>query len=250
MVMAPDASSIMGGGAALTEDELGELNRIASGEYRRTVKENLSRDYVTMYHPDGTTSVVQLPPLGKTGKGRQDRIQKITHYMVNKLKNGQRWWFASPPPGWKPAPTPWRCPVQECTRAGGLKDLLNLWRHINNKHPGEKELYQGVLKAIQERLAAEVSIDLNKLLIAGDTDVDVADSKLLISEEEIAAAKFQDAASLLAEEPELVAAQVPPETFEPERPTSFCDCGWENKKGTKQGMAVHQRLHCPLRKDS
>lgn len=33
--------------------------------------------------------------------------------------------------------------------------------------------------------------------------------------------------------------------FEVDVPANNCpDCGWENKKGTEQGLAVHKRLHC------
>ena len=119
MVQAPvDASSVMGG---VDTEGLQDVQELARGRYSEGVKEAMPRDYVTMYHPDGTTSIVQLPIIGKTNRAKrvQERQQKIMHYMVNKRRNGQQWWFSSPPPGWAPSPLPYRCPVEGCERAAG-----------------------------------------------------------------------------------------------------------------------------------
>lgn len=207
-----DASTIMGE----TQVDAGAIDDIARGEYARNVGENMPRDYVQMYHPDGSTSIVQLPPLGRNGKGLGDRQRKLMHYVLNKkapMKQPDgtmkmvQWWYPSPPAGWKPADLPWRCPVQECTRAGGLKDLLNLWRHIQNKHPGEVELYEGVIKAIKERLTAATAINLDTLFSGGADDGE----QPLVSESDLAAARFEDASSVLDDMP----PAVDPETFEP-----------------------------------
>ena len=163
-MVVPDAATVLGPTAAGEGLDLDGIQQLAASEYKRGVSEAMPRDFVTMYHPDGTSSVVQLPPLGKSGQGIHDRQQKIIHYIANKRKNGQQWWFASPPEGWKPAELPYRCPVEGCTRAGGMPDLLNLWRHIQQKHPGEVPLYGGVIKAIQEKLESQVPADLSKLL--------------------------------------------------------------------------------------
>jgi hypothetical protein len=236
MVMAPDASTIMGD----TQVDSGALDDLARGEYSKKVGEKMPRDYVMMYHPDGSTSIVQLPPLGKNGKNLGDRQRKLMHYVLNKRKAGKQWWFASPPPGWVAQETPWRCPVQECTRAGGLKDLLNLWRHIKHKHPGEVDLYQGVLTAIQKRLSEATAQNLDALFTGGGNDGEPP----LVSEEDLAAAKFEDAAEAVQEMEAMPA--VPPETFVPDVDVKHCDCGWADKKGT--GMAMHQKRWCPLNK--
>ena len=165
MVQAPDAATVIGGNADM---DLAAIEDLARGEYRRGVQEVMSREFVTMYHPDGTSSIVQLPPLPKDGrpqgKALQERQQKILHYSMHMKKDGKQWWFASPPPDWTPTPLPYRCPVESCTRAGGLPDLLNLWRHIQQKHPGEVELYAGVMAAIKTKLENAIPVDLQKLL--------------------------------------------------------------------------------------
>ncbi len=157
-----DAAALLG--VPGNETELEGIQELAATEYKRGVSESMPRDFALMYHPDGTSSVIQLPPVGKGGQGLRDRQQKIIHLITNKRKNGKQWWFASKPEGWTPAELPYRCPVTGCTRAGGLPDLLNLWRHIQQKHPGEVPLYEGVMKAIQEKLQSQVPADLSKLL--------------------------------------------------------------------------------------
>ena len=247
-----DASSVMGD----TVVDPAAIDNLARGEYTRAVGERMPRDYVTMYHPDGSTSLVQLPPLSRNGKNVGDRQRKLMHYVLNKKNfvrkpNGKmgyvQWWYPSPPPGWKPSSAPWRCPVQDCTRAGGLKDLLNLWRHIKNKHPGEVEMYEGVLTAIKERLQAATAQNLDSLFEGGGNDGE----KPLISEEELEAAKFQDAQSILDAEAVLdqmeATPAVAPDTFVSNAPP-MCDCGWVNKKGTDQGMKIHRIRYCPLNK--
>lgn len=182
-----DASAILG---TSSDTDLGVVADMAKGEYARNVTENLPRDYVQMYHPDGTTSLVQLPPLGRNGKNIGDRQKKIMHFILNKKREGKQWWYPSPPAGWQPQELKWRCPVQGCTRAGGLPDLLNLYRHIFQKHPGEKELYEGVIKAIKTKLAEAIPADLATLL---NEDGDTAP---VVSQSEIEAAKFEDAQAI------------------------------------------------------
>lgn len=228
MVQAPDAASVLG---SATATDLSGIDELAQGEYRRSVVEAMPRDYVTMYHPDGTVSTVQLPPLGKNGKNRGVRQQKILHYVMNKRRNGQQWWFASPPPGWVPSPLPYRCPVAGCTRTGGVPDLLNLWRHINQKHPGEVELYQGVMNAIKARLAAAVPADLQALLDGTDE----------APEQE--GVSFTDADTALAEDAQIMTAAVSPDTFEG-NPYECNDCDWKPKPGAQQPRAalmMHRR---------
>ena len=241
-----DASAIMGD-SQVDATAIGDL---AKGEYKKAVGENMPRDYVQMYHPDGSTSIVQLPPLGKNGKGLGDRQRKLMHYVLNKKApqkqpNGTmkmvQWWYPAPPPGWAAAAAPWRCPVQECTRAGGLKDLLNLWRHIKSKHPGEVEMYEGVLTAIKKRLQEATAMNLDSLFMGGGNDGE----QPLVSEEDLAAAKFEDAASLL--DADLPEPQVAADTFTPDVNQTMCDCGWTTVKGDRS-MLAHQRLHCPLKK--
>jgi hypothetical protein len=168
------------------------------------------------------------------------------HYVLNKkapLKQPDgrmkmvQWWYPSPPAGWTAQDTPWRCPVQECTRAGGLKDLLNLWRHIKSKHPGEVDLYEGVLKAIKTRLSEATAMNLDALFTGGGNDGEMP----LVSEAELEAAKFEDAANVMGDLP---MPQVAPGVFVGAQ-GKFCDCGWEDKKGT--GMPLHRRRWCPLK---
>ncbi len=240
-----DAASVMGN----TEVDVDAIAGLAKGEYRN-VRENMPRDYVQMYHPDGSTSIVQLPPLGKNGKGLGDRQRKLMHYVLNKKgkvkqANGTwktvQWWYPSPPAGWKATETPWRCPVQECTREGGLKDLLNLWRHIKSKHPGEVEMYESTLTAIKVRLQEATAMDLDSLFTGGADDGETP----LVSAEDIEAAKFEDAASVLDES---VFDEVPvaPEAFVPDVVVKMCDCGWEDTTG--KGMTIHKARWCPLNK--
>jgi hypothetical protein len=164
MVQAPtDAAEILGPSA--TGLDPAAVDALAVGEAQQRIQEGLPTDLATMYHPDGTTSTILLPPLGKNGRGVGDRRQKIMHYIADKKgPSGEQWWFASPPPGWEPQPLPIRCPVTVCDRAGGLPDLLNLWLHIQNKHPGEVPLYQGLLNQIRAKLEHEMSPDLAALL--------------------------------------------------------------------------------------
>ena len=186
VIAPPDAQAILGDAGQV---DLSGLEDMAKGEFNREVKTRMPRDYVTMYHPDGTSSVIQLPPLPKEGlpqgKVIQERQQKVMHLVLNKKRAGKQWFFASPPPGWKPADLPWRCPVETCTRAGGLPDLLNLYRHIEQKHPGEKEIYQGVLTAIKEKLAQAIPADLQALLASTDQPV-ISDGDKAAAEAELA----------------------------------------------------------------
>ena len=219
MVQAPDAATVIGGNADM---DLAAIEDLARGEYRRGVQEVMSREFVTMYHPDGTSSIVQLPPLPKDGrpqgKALQERQQKILHYSMHMKKDGKQRWFASPPPDWNPTPLPYRCPVESCTRAGGLPDLLNLWRHIQQKHPGEIELYAGVLTAIKTKLESAIPADLQKLLESDETE---------ISQEDL--------------DPSLAETPVAPEVFESYNCT---DCEWVPKadaKQPRQALIMHRR---------
>lgn len=221
MVQYADASTVMGA----SEIDSSAIDELARGEYKRGVSENMPRDYVTMYHPDGSTSIVQLPPLAKNGKNLGDRQRKLMHFILNKKRvvrqadgtmKSVQWWYPSPPAGWKPTETPWRCPVQECTRAGGLKDLLNLWRHIKSKHPGECEMYEGVLTAIKKRLQESTAMNLDLLFTGGGNDGD----QPLVSEEELEVAKFQDASDVL----EMPTSNIPAGTF-----YNCADCEWTPK---------------------
>lgn len=232
MVQAPDATTVLGNDA-----DISTIEEMASGEYKRGVKEAMPRDFVMMYHPDGTSSIVQLPPLPVAGrpqgKAKQDRQQKLMHYILNKRKNGKQWWFPSPPEGWEPGPLPYRCPVQFCERTGGMPDLLNLWRHIQHKHPEETQLYQGVLGAIEKKLAEAVPIDLQELLDGGPA----------VSQNELDAA----AAARGAAESEFPKA-VPDETFEG-NPYECRDCDWKPKADTKRpsvALMGHRRVKHPV----
>lgn len=158
-----DAAQVLGPSAAGIDPSA--VDAMAIGEAQRRIAEGLPTDLATMYHPDGTTSLILLPPLGKNGRGVGDRRRKIMHYVADKKgPNGEQWWFPSPPPGWEPQPLPIRCPVVNCERTGGLPDLLNLWRHIQNKHPGEVPIYQGVLNQIQRKLEVTLSPELAAML--------------------------------------------------------------------------------------
>lgn len=158
-----DAAEVLG--PIATGIDPSAVDAIAIGEAQKRIQEGLPTDLALMYHPNGTTSVILLPPLGKNGRGVGDRRRKIMHYISDKKgPDGEQWWFPSPPPGWTPQPLPIRCPVTGCTRAGGLPDLLNLWRHMQNKHPGETPLYQGLLNQIQHKLETSLSPDLAAML--------------------------------------------------------------------------------------
>lgn len=235
-----DASTVMGD----TRVDTDAIADLARGEYKRAVGEKMPRDYVQMYHPDGSTSIVQLPPLSKNGKNLGDRQRKLMHYVLNKrglMKQPDgtmkmvQWWYPSPPAGWKPADMPWRCPVQECTRAGGLKDLLNLWRHIKSKHPGEVEMYEGVLTAIKKRLQEATAMNLDTLFQGGGNDGE----QPVVSEEDLQAAKFQDAASVL--DVSALEGAVVPDVFTQDR-VSCRDCAWQSKPGTQKPQFAYE-LH-------
>ena len=139
----------------------------------------------------------------------------------------------SPPEGWAPNPLKWRCPVQGCTRAGGLPDLLNLYRHIHQKHPGEVELYEGVIKAIKTKLADAIPADLSRLLN------EEGDEAPVMAPDAVEMAAFEDAEAVLS------TPAVAPETFEPVQARRDCpDCGWVNTKNTLPGLEIHQRRWC------
>ena len=154
-----DASALMG------VDTSG-VQELSSGDYAKTVEERLPRDFVRMYHPDGTSSIVQLPPLGKSGKGAGDRQRKILHYMMNKKVRGKQWWYPAPPPGWTPKTPRYSCFLAGCdrNREPNLYTLFDLFQHFNHKHPDETKLYEGVLKAIQAKLSAEIPPELAEQL--------------------------------------------------------------------------------------
>ena len=161
MVMAPDAAEIMGAPADTTG-----IQNMAQGDYQRAVEERMPRDYVRMYHPDGTSSIIQLPPIGKNGKGVGDRQRKIMHYILNKRLRGKQWWFASPPPGWQSKTPRYSCFLVGCdrNREPNLHTLFDLFQHFNHKHPDETKMYEGVLKAIQAKLSSEIPPELAEQL--------------------------------------------------------------------------------------
>lgn len=162
----PDAADILGRyGDRIKEAHTQGVDDIARQVYDKAVQTENANDLCTMYHPNGTTSLVLLPPIGRGGRGIVSRRKKLMRYIMEKRgPKGEQWWFASPPDGWEPQGTPLRCPVQGCSRAGGLPDLLNLWRHIQQKHPGEVPLYQGLLNAIQLKLQGQLEPDLSSIL--------------------------------------------------------------------------------------
>lgn len=162
MVIAPDAATVMDGTIADTTG----IQDMARGDYNKAVHEAMPRDYVRMYHPDNTSSIVQLPPLGKNGKGIKDRQQKIMHYILNKRVRGKQWWFASPPSGWAPKTPRYSCFLVGCdrNREPNLYTLFDLFQHFNHKHPDETKMYEGVLKAIQAKLSQEIPPELAEQL--------------------------------------------------------------------------------------
>lgn len=201
-----DASTVMG-----PEVNTGGIQELSAGEYSRAVTERLARDYVRMYHPDGTSSVVQLPPLGKNGKGRGDRQAKILHYITNKLVRGKQWWYASPdavPGGWKPKTPRYSCFLVGCdrNREPNLYSLFDLFQHFNHKHPDETKMYEGVLKAIQQKLSAEIPPELAEQLglTPGTTSLDETQfSQVMmgghLAPEQMAELVAEDASAELAE---------------------------------------------------
>lgn len=221
MVQAPDAASVLG------EDiDTAGVQDLAAQRYDGAVAERMPRDFATMYHPDGTTSVVLLPPLGKTNRNIADRRQKILHYIMSKRgPKGEQWWFAKPPEGWTPQPLPYRCPVEGCTRRGGLPHLRAVWMHIRHKHPEETILYQGILSAIEKKLQDQVEPDF--LAVLGQEPATEAVPEPLIDEQPI--------------EPDVTAPEVP-----------VCACGWRPRPTSKDyeaSLRTHQRLHCKLGKE-
>jgi len=225
MVQAPDAASVLG------EDiDTGGVQEVAAQRYEHGVAERMPRDFATMYHPDGSTSVILLPPLGKTGKNVADRRQKILHYIMNKRgPTGEQWWFAKPPPGWVPQPLPYRCPVEGCTRRGGLPHLRAVWMHIRHKHPEETILYQGILSSIEKQLQEQVAPDFLKVL-----GRDVPASEVPEPDKDVLAEAAVDAAPAGTELAEYT-----------------CECGkdYADRKNPKLSLGAHKRLHCPLRKE-
>lgn len=198
-----DAASVLGEQA--NTDGIAELT---GRDYTRAVAENMPRDYVRMYHPDNTSSIVQLPPLGKNGKGSGDRQRKIMHYILNKKIRGKQWWFAAPPPGWEPKVARYSCFLVGCdrNREPNLHTLFDLFQHFNHKHPDETKMYEGVLKAIQQKLSQEIppelaeqlGLDSSTKMLNDDQFSQVMTGEHLVPAEELAEMLAPDAAEELA----------------------------------------------------
>jgi hypothetical protein len=225
-----DASSVLG-----AETDTTGLTELTKGDYSRAVTENLPRDYVRMYHPDNTSSIVQLPPLGKNGKGAGDRQRKIMHYILNKKIRGQQWWFASPPPGWQEKTPRYSCFLVGCdrNREPNLHSLYDLYTHFTHKHHDETKLYEGVLKAIQQKLSAEIPPELAEQLgLAANTKSldDAQFAQVMTGEHLVPPAAMQD---MLADDAATELVQ------------RDCDvCGWKNEKNTAAGLEIHKTRWC------
>jgi len=227
------------------------IEELTAGDYAKTVTERLPRDFVRMYHPDGTSSIVQLPPLGKSGKGRGDRQRKVLHYITNKLVKGQQWWFASPPLGWTQKTPRYSCFLPGCgrNREPNIYTLFDLLQHFNHKHPDESTMYEGVLKAIKAKLSAEIPPELAEQLglDAGTTSLDddqfdsVVKGEHLIPKDTLVEMLAPDAA---AELNYVTAHDNFADVVKAEIRHDCPDCGWHNVKNLAQGLAVHKRLHC------
>ncbi len=231
-----DASSVIGPAADTTG-----IEELTAGDYAKTVTERLPRDFVRMYHPDDTSSIVQLPPLGKNGKGRGDRQRKILHYITNKLVRGKQWWFASPPAGWQPKTARYACFLEGCgrNREPNMFSLFQVYRHFLGKHPDESPMYEGVLKAIQQKLAQEIPPELAEQLglAAGTTSLNDAQfdkvmmGANLIAPDQLTEMLAPDAAEELKGKPSVQAYLV----------CADCDYTTEGKTKHEFALAGHRR---------
>jgi hypothetical protein len=211
------------------------IQELSAGEYAKTVAERLPRDFVRMYHPDGTSSVVQLPPLGKNGKGQGDRQRKILHYMTNKLVRGKQWWYPSPPPGWTPKTPRYSCFLPGCerNREPNILTLFDLYQHFNHKHQDESKMFEGVLAAIQKKLSAEIPPELAEQL-----GLDVKTKNL----DETQFAQVMMGQHLV---PPDAAVEMLAEDAATELTRHDCpDCGWVNENNTAAGLGMHQARWC------
>lgn len=235
--MVMDASSVLGDQADTTG-----IAELTAGDYNRAVAETMPRDYVRMYHPDNTTSIVQLPPLGKNRKGAGDRQRKIMHYIMNKKVRGKQWWFAAPPPGWQVKTPRYSCFLVGCdrNREPNIYTLFDLFQHFNHKHPDETKMYEGVLKAIQVKLSAEIPPELAEQLGLDSSTKSLNDKQF---------AKVMTGANLVPAD--ALAEMLAPDAAEEleGRPLvqsflSCADCGYTTEGKTKHAFALagHRRL--------
>lgn len=230
--MVMDAASIMG---AADDAAVAGINDLAVGEYKRNVQESMPRDYVRMYHPDNTTSIVQLPPIGKNGKGIKDRQQKIMHYVLNKRKAGKQWWYASPPAGWEPKVARYACFLQGCdrNREPNLHTLFDLFQHFNHKHPDETKMYEGVLKAIQQKLSTEIPPELAEQLGLDSSTRSLDEGQF---------AQVMTGQNLVPAEQmvEMLAPDASVELEADEAPTGFLTCAVDGCGYTTEGKTEHE----------
>ena len=238
MVMAPDAATVMDGTIANTDG----IQDMARGDYKKAVHEAMPRDYVRMYHPDGTSSIVQLPPLGKNGKGVKDRQQKIMHYILNKKVRGKQWWYAAPPEGWQPKVARYSCFLQGCdrNREPNLYTLFDLFQHFNHKHPDETKMYEGVLKAIQAKLSSEIPPELAAQLGLDESTKSLNDSQFAAVMQGSNLVPAEAMAEMLA--PDAVAELPVMEVTVTRAPSGCADCDWKSKPGAKN-PSIALRAH-------
>ena len=243
--MVMDAASVLGDQA--NTDGLAELT---GGDYKRAVAENMPRDYVRMYHPDNTSSIVQLPPLGKNGKGAGDRQRKIMHYILNKKVRGKQWWFAAPPAGWAPKQMRYSCFLVGCdrNREPNIDTLFNLFQHFNHKHPDETKMYEGVLKAIQQKLSQEIPPELAEQLGLDSSTKSLNDTQFqkvmtganLMPPETLVEILASDAGEVLTQEAAVLTGAVLGV-----RVYTCPDCDWKPKVSAKRpqmALAGHRRV--------
>lgn len=226
-----------------------EINEVVDQAYKQGVRENMGREYVTMYHPDGTTSLVQLPPPSRT-RGYADARQKLLHYIMNKRgSRGEQWWFASPPSGWTPAELPYRCFVSRCTRTGGFSTLEDVLDHAEGKHPREWPRYRKVVDAMQNeiaRLAMERTTDQLNL----PKGTEISESNI----HDVLKGKASKVVSLDPYVPDAGEFMAPETTegWELPKPAIQCECGWApeaDKKNPEQALAMHKRRWCKGKAD-
>lgn len=124
------------------------------GTFRQTKAER-NLELIRFYHPDGTLSHLSAP------LNAEARIEVIQHYL-RKRKDGGRWFYLRAeevPGGWHPAELKWRCPVasagRRCTRQTAT--MLDLYNHINAKHPVEAPIYETTLAKMRERIQQEIA---------------------------------------------------------------------------------------------
>jgi len=131
-------------------------------------KDNLRlSNFIRFHHPDGTNSILAAPTYNPA-KPTPYRRRFLQHWLAKRGPNGGKWYYLT-----RQAPEaelPIRCFVKpggrQCTKR--LQSLPDLYMHIIAKHGEESKLYGNFLKAIQDKMQAEVDPETLKTLGLGE----------------------------------------------------------------------------------